>query len=239
MASFKITIKNRSINDHSFILLQDIQVAGNIGQNNVFTNVYQSSPNVSGRGASTEFVMKQQYYAIHGTSSETDDGSIRVNVSDSVPARLGPNGTIASVTTVDGDGTDPTWDRSQMANTTETKGSFELRADNTFNSPNHNQTYMGCGAPDPWTGEVIAVTTWLVQPGVTSQMIPRPKYFIALGHFLPGVIVDRRSLGRVLTVDFAGAAIPSATFTLTPDGTYQPDGQVAANGVKWSYGNIA
>lgn len=140
MASFKITIKNRSINDHSFILLQDIQVAGNSGQNNVFSNVYQSSPDVSGRGASTEFVMKQQYYAIHGTSSETDDGSICVNVSDSIPARLGPKGTIASITTVDGDGTDPTWDRSHMTNTTEAQGSFELRADNTFNSSNPSKT---------------------------------------------------------------------------------------------------
>lgn len=98
---------------------------------------------------------------------------------------------------------------------------------------------MGCGAPDPWTGEVIPVKTWLAQPGVNSQVIPRPRYFIALGHFRPGVIVDRRSLGRVLTVDFAGAAVPSATFTLTPDGAYQPDDQVAASGVKWSYGNIA
>lgn len=85
---------------------------------------------------------------------------------------------------------------------------------------------------------MIPVKTWLAQPGVNSQVIPRPRYFIALGQFRPGVIVDRRSLGRVLTVDFAGAAIPSATFTLTNDGTYQPDGQVAANGVQWSFGDI-
>ncbi|KXH39368.1 hypothetical protein CNYM01_06458 [Colletotrichum nymphaeae SA-01] len=222
MASFEITIKSRSNNNQSFILLQDIQVTGNLDQNNVFSNVYQSSRNVNGMGASTKFVMKQQYYAIHGTSSGTDDGTIRINVSDSVPVRLGPNGTIASVTTVDGDGRDPTWDRSQLGNTTEARGSFELRADNTFNSPDTNQTYTGCGAPDPWTGEVIPVKTWLAQPG----------------QFRPGVIVDRRSLGRVLTVDFAGAAIPSATFTLTNDGTYQPDGQVAANGVQWSFGDI-
>ncbi|KAK0382585.1 hypothetical protein CLIM01_00050 [Colletotrichum limetticola] len=235
MASFEITIKNRSNNNQSFILLQDIQVTGNLGQNNVFSNVYQSSPNVNGMGARTEFFMKQQYYAIQGTSSNTGDGSIRVNVSDSVPAKLGPNGTTAAVTTVDGF---PTWNRSQMAKPAQGQGSFDLLTDNTFKSPNPNQTYVGCGAPDPRTGEVIPVKTWLAQPGVNSQVIPRPRYFIASGHFRPGVIVDMRSLGRVLTVDFAGAAIPSATFTLTNDGTYQPDGQVAVNGVKWSFGDV-
>lgn len=137
MASFEITIKNRSNNNQSFILLQDIQVTGNLGQSHVFPNVYQSSRNVNGMGASTKFVMKQQYYAIQGTSSNTGDGSIRVNVSDSVPAKLGPNGTTAAVTTVDGF---PTWDQSQMAKPAQGQGSFDLLIDNTFKSPNPSKT---------------------------------------------------------------------------------------------------
>ncbi|KAK1505892.1 uncharacterized protein CCOS01_16582 [Colletotrichum costaricense] len=193
MASFKITIKNKSNSDRAFLLFQDMPGA-----------------------AHTDFTMKQQYCAIYGTSQATADGAIRVDTGDSVPAKLGPNGTLAVVTT----------------------GGFDLRADNTFKFPNPNEIYIGCGAPDPKTGEVIPIQTWLAQPGVTSQIFPKVIYYIAFGNFEPGVVVDRNTIGQVLKVDFSGAAIPNATFTLTNNGTYVPDDKVESNGVHWSFGNI-
>ncbi|KAK1523114.1 hypothetical protein CPAR01_13967 [Colletotrichum paranaense] len=239
MANFKITINNKSNSDRAFLLFQDMPIPSNLNQKNVFANIYQRSPTINGKGAAhTDFTMKQQYYAIYGTSQTTADGAIRVDTGDSVPAKLGPNGTLAVVTTVDHNGTDPTWDQSQMANTAQAKGGFDLRADNTFKFPNPNEIYIGCGAQDPKTGEVIPIQTWLAQPGVTSQIFPRVIYYIAFGNFEPGVVVDRNTIGQVLKVDFSGAAIPNATFTLTNNGTYVPDDKVESNGVHWSFGNI-
>lgn len=85
---------------------------------------------------------------------------------------------------------------------------------------------------------MIPIQTWLAQPGVTSQIFPKVIYYIAFGNFEPGVVVDRNTIGQVLKVDFSGAAIPNATFTLTNNGTYEPDDKVESNGVHWSFGNI-
>ncbi|EXF77488.1 hypothetical protein CFIO01_05683 [Colletotrichum fioriniae PJ7] len=239
MASCSITISNGSNSDRTFFLLQDVPPPTNAIPNDIFTNVYQCSPIINGNGnARMEFTMKQQYFAIYGTSQEDDDGSTRVDTTDSIPVMLGPGGTLAVVTTIDGDGTNPIWDQPIMSHGAQPRGGFDLGTDNTFRFPSPNKIYVGCGASDPISGEVIPIQTWLAQPGLISQIFPRPRYYIAFGSYSPGAIVDKQAMGQVLMIDFTGAAIPSATFTLTNDGTYQPDDQVASNGVKWSFGNI-
>ncbi|KAJ3942289.1 uncharacterized protein N0V96_007785 [Colletotrichum fioriniae] len=220
MGNFTITIKNQSNNHRSFLLFQGLPKPNTLDRNNVFANIYQQSPAIDGTGdARTTFSMEQRYFAVCGTAQPTRDGFMRVNTADTVPVRLGPNGTSAAVT---GMGGYPTWDRSRMTDVTNAQGALEIRTDNTFELSNHNRTYIGCGATDPRTGEVF----------------PRPKYFIAVGRFDPGVIVDGRTLGQVLEVDFTGASVPSATSTLTNNGTYEADEKVELNGVKWTFGNI-
>lgn len=171
MASFKITIKNKSNSDRAFLLFQDMPVPSNLNQKNVFANIYQRSPTINGKGAAhTDFTMKQQYYAIYGTSQATADGAIRVDTGDSVPAKLGPNGTLAVVTTVDQNGMDPTWDQSQMANTAQAKGGFDLRADNTFKFPNPSKT---CVAIRPDDSSSLAEVSQMKSTSVAAPQTRR------------------------------------------------------------------
>ena len=143
MATYTIRIKNESNRPRRFLLFQDLPKPSNGPSDKVFTNVYQRSPKIeSGNGSSTTFSMKQEYFAIYGTSSDNDDGTVRVYTSASMSAKLGPGGTVAVVSTQDGEGTDPIWDTAAATSSPPTgaKGGFSIVTDNTFKYPNPSKS---------------------------------------------------------------------------------------------------
>lgn len=146
MATFTITINNESNVPRQFFLFQDMPRPTNLQRKQVFTNVYQLSPVVSsGQRSSTTFFMQQKYYAIYGTSVQDPNGLFCVSTSDTTAVNLGPRGTVAALTTVDGDGTYPEFDRiAAPREAIASRGGFSIRTDNTFKYPSPGKILPAC-----------------------------------------------------------------------------------------------
>ena len=80
--------------------------------------------------------------------------------------------------------------------------------------------------------------TYIAEPGLNSQLFPKVKYYICFGEYQPGMVVDRTTLGNVLSIDFTGCTIPNASFTLNSNGAYEADPAVGAAGIKWNFGKV-
>lgn len=98
--------------------------------------------------------------------------------------------------------------------------------------------YIGCGAPAT-DGSVIPIQTYKAKPGLTTELFPKSKYYVDFGDYQPGTAVQRVEIGDVLQVDFTGATIPTATFTLNSHGAYDADPSVKTNGVNWYFGRLS
>lgn len=258
---YTITIFNQSGIPQRFVLFHDMPKPANGPSGEVFTHVYQTSHMVeSNDSSSMTFIMRDQYFAIYGTSTQ-GDGGVCVQTNASLPLRLGPGGSVACFTTVGQNGQEPAWDNSAMEGKTfAERGGFSIVTDASFLSPNTCKiiylsanrlpsrpltdvfslvnTYIGCGAADPRGGSVIPIQSFLAEPGVECQIFPKARYFVSLGYSQPGMIVDRNTLGQVLQVDFTGCSTGKAQFTLNADESYDADPSVGANGVTWEFSPV-
>lgn len=142
--TYSITIKNNSNVARRFLLFQDMPKPSNGPSSKVFTNVYQRSPKIqSGDDSRVSFQMKAEYFAIYGTSSDNDDGTVRVYTSSSVPVKLGPAGSVVVMSTQDGAGEDPIWDKSAAVGlSTNARGGFSLVTDTSFRYPNPSMSFL-------------------------------------------------------------------------------------------------
>ncbi|KAH6952173.1 hypothetical protein DER45DRAFT_618886 [Fusarium avenaceum] len=206
MSTFRIVINNKYGANKRFLLLQANPPPTNGPSGDILTNVYQRSPTIQSGASKVQFMMQQEYFAIIGTANKSDDGTHR-----DVKAAAGK--------------------------TLAVKGGFAIVTDNTFTTDDPNPFYVGVGARDPSSPDsVIPLQTWVAEPGLNTQVYPKPKCYICTGEYQPGMVIDPSLLANVLTVDFTSAMVPQAQFTLTNNGTYVPDSQVEVDGVKWSYG---
>lgn len=64
---------------------------------------------------------------------------------------------------------------------------------------------------------VVPVSVWQAKPNQNYQITPRRIYYISIGSFIPGQIVDIRLLSQVATIDFTDRNETVATVTYTPD----------------------
>lgn len=251
-----ITITNQSNTPKRFLLFQDMPRPTNGPTGKVFWNVYQASPKIeSGNDSKARFEMDSEFFAIYGTSSARDIGNVRVYTNNSKSVKLGPDGSVAALTA---DGESPKWnDEFAKGKKTAAKGGFSIMTDDTFTFPNRSKfrlslshrifnavwltpslldnIYIGVGAKDPKNpGSVIPIQTYLAEPSLNSLLFPHLKYYICTGEFQPGIIVDRTTIGSSLKVDFTGASVTDAVFTVNPKGQYtDEDGVNEKNGIKW------
>lgn len=144
--TYSITINNKSFAKQAFMLFQSIPRPSNLPQNNVFTNVYQRSPQIVGdRDSKAVFQITNQYWAVYGTSKKSDDGMVQITTSDSREATLGPQGSLFVLGTMEGndgkpDGVSPefkTEDKSTTAG-----GAFTVRTDGTFSVLNPGKPFI-------------------------------------------------------------------------------------------------
>ncbi|KAK1995815.1 hypothetical protein LX36DRAFT_659223 [Colletotrichum falcatum] len=235
--TYTITIKNKSFAKQSFMLFQSLPRPANLPQDNVFTNVYQRSPQIVGdRDSKAEFKVTTQYWAVYGTSKKSDDGMVQITTSDWREATLGPKGSLFVLGTLNGndgkpDGVSP--DFKSEDKSTAAGGAFTVRTDGTFSVLNPGDIYFGIGAKDPKSGDIIPIQSYRAQPNVISQIFPRIKYYVAFGHYEPGTIVSMAELGQVLEIDFTGAPGHNALFTLDTNNNYEADPKVNQTGIKW------
>ncbi|KAF5966208.1 hypothetical protein FBULB1_11754 [Fusarium bulbicola] len=238
--TYTINIKNASLENKTFLLFQSLPKPSNVPQAEVFTNVYQRSVQVQGNGSSkASFQMTSQYWAVYGTSEQSQDGQTKVTTSDSRDTTLGPNGSFFVLSTMPGpngkpDGVSPCFDDTASGKqATDAAGAFTIRSDGSFTTYNESNIYFGVGAKDPKSGEIIPIQTYRARPNVVSQIFPRVKYYIAFGNYEPGSIIAMNQLGNVLEVDFTTAVPNMCTFTLDATNNYVPDAGIVNSGIKW------
>ena len=132
-----ITIKNKSTGFKRFLLFLEAPQLSHGPNGDVFHNVYQRSPKVqSGEHSLVEFQVDDRWFAVYGTSSNNDIGSPRVYTGDSVPVKPGPDGTVAVLSTSDGD---PYWDdTAAQGKSTSTQGGFTIITDASFKTLNES-----------------------------------------------------------------------------------------------------
>lgn len=81
--------------------------------------------------------------------------------------------------------------------------------------------FLGLGAADPSDPtNIVPVATFPAQPGVQYFIYPVTKYYIAWGTYVPGEIIDVKSLGDVQEIDFTGKPYKAAKIVHNDDGTY-------------------
>ncbi|EAW15336.1 uncharacterized protein ACLA_060030 [Aspergillus clavatus NRRL 1] len=234
----RITIRNQSNDTKRFLLFQDAPKPKNLNSSEVFYNVFQTSPRLkSGENSMVRFEMDSKFFAIHGTAQKNAVGPTRVYTSDSMPVKLGPDGTVAALTTIDDES--PCWnDTVIQSKKSDAKGGFNFVTDSSFKYPNKANIYIGLGAPDA-TGSVIPVQTYVAKPSQTNQLFPKLRYYICTGEHHQGMIVDRNEIGVALKVDFTGCAVPEAYFIMNSNGTFVDDeGQTKKNLVKWEVSEV-
>ena len=249
-----ITIYNQSHSPKRFLLFQDAPSPTNGPNGKVFWNVYQASPSIEdGDDSKTRFEMDNEFFAIYGTASTVNVGNVRVYTSNSKKVKLGPDGTFVALKVENGD---PKWNDEYVKDKkSAAKGGFSIMT-NHFDYPNESKSilslnhqslniiwltslldnvYIGVGAKDPkHPKSVIPIQTYIAEPSLNSQLFPHMKYYICTGEYQPGIIVDRNSIGDALKVDFTGAAVTNAVFTVDSKGKYtDEDGVNEKNGIKW------
>lgn len=52
---------------------------------------------------------------------------------------------------------------------------------------------------------------------------PKAIYYLCTGTYTPGTIIDFKSIGKKLQIDFGKSNIGNASFTQKPNGDYEPD----------------
>ncbi|KAF7536254.1 hypothetical protein G7054_g4668 [Neopestalotiopsis clavispora] len=135
--TISITIKNRSMTNLSLVLIQDLPAPNNVRRDQLFTNVYQRSPKMSGSGRDqVTFQTVDEYYGIYG-GTKYAEGNVKVSTSGSAKATLqaktssGPvNGSTFHLTTLQADGRSPTFGSTEQSTVAE--GAFTIQSDGTF-----------------------------------------------------------------------------------------------------------
>lgn len=237
MTSIKITIINNSGDNQKFLLFHSVPERSRIsGQD--FSNVYLKSPliptsfDVKNPHSHASFTVPTKYYAVYSTISESSDGSTMITSGDDIPVTLGPNGTYAVLTTINGDGVSPCWDQKAMSGqVSAAPGGFTIATDATL--AKKSKIRIGVGARAAEGDAIVPIQTYAATPDTKAQIFPVPKYFITAATTTTGASLDATFFSDVLQIDFRDATKHDVTFTLNNDGTYTSGGDLKTDGIDW------
>ncbi|CAI4215371.1 unnamed protein product [Parascedosporium putredinis] len=113
-------------------------------------------------------------------------------------------------------------------------GGFTISTDDSFTYPNKSNIYIGLGAIDPVTGNVVPVETFAAMPKTTSQIYPKPVYTVFTGRVKNDTTISEKEFGSLLRVDFSNATIREAIFTLDACNQYVPSPRMKSSGITYS-----
>ncbi|MCJ1431955.1 hypothetical protein MMC27_001311 [Xylographa pallens] len=228
--TFYITIKNESTDPARFMLFLEPPRAAPSSPTQ-FSNIWQTSPRLDPGDSSVSFKLTDEYFAILGTSLEPMAEGVRPWTSSSYPVKLTQTqGTTAYVTAPEDS---PKWAK---FDTSSPPGSFTIKCDDSFQTPNPNNIWIGMGARDPrHPKSIIPVWTSTALPSFTTQIFPKRKFYVTVGESKKGTVVESEKKDAVLMVDFVDFAAPEneAVFTFTAEGTYAPDEATKKSGIIW------
>ncbi|MCJ1396175.1 hypothetical protein MMC18_009064 [Xylographa bjoerkii] len=228
--TFYITIKNESTDPARFMLFLEPPRAG-LSSPTQFSNIWQTSPRIDSGDSSVSFKLTDEYFAILGTCLEPMAEGVRPWTSSFHPVTLGPpHGTTAYMTAHEDS---PNWAKFDELSP---PGSFTIKCDDTFIMPNPNNIWVGMGARDPrHPKSIIPVMTVTALPNYRMHFYPKRKFYVTVGDFKKGTVVESEKKDVVLMVDFEASAAPEseAVFTFTAENTYEPDEATKKSGIIW------
>jgi hypothetical protein len=204
--SCELTVYNKSGIDKSYFIFQDAPKPTDAPSGPVFANIYDKSAKIqSGHDSHVHWKLGNSFHALYGTSRASEDGNIIVDTGASLPVKLGPDGTTVKLL-VDDNG-EPSFDPASQPKSP-AKGGFSFLT-SKFKYPNPWGTYIGIGAPSPKDAtKIVPIQTYVAEPLASTQLFPRLAYFVSTGDYQEGQLVNRKTFGVALRVDFTGASTP-------------------------------
>ncbi|KAF5579707.1 hypothetical protein FPANT_9558 [Fusarium pseudoanthophilum] len=220
---FTIVINNRSGTSQNYILFTEKPEVTNISKSSIWTNVYQNADGVPD-GATAEFEMWKNYYAIVGKWKGGPKDGAKASISQAQPVTLGSlagddsqrPGTTLSISVANGNASIDRAPNNDGART----GAFEVGTKNDFTleDATENNIFVGV-ASSPDGNDRVATATFRPEPGNQYHIQPSNVFYVATGaHYQAGQLLDPAKLGRQpLKIDFN---VRSAVVTInhTPDG---------------------
>lgn len=74
---------------------------------------------------------------------------------------------------------------------------------------------------------------YIAEPNLNSILFPKMTFYVGIGEYEPGQLVDRTMLGKYVKIDFEGCRIPEAALVLEQDGSWvDNNGQSSQNGIE-------
>ncbi|KAF5020612.1 hypothetical protein F66182_7361 [Fusarium sp. NRRL 66182] len=206
---FTIIINNHTGSPQNYNLFSEKPEISGVVKSNIWTNVYQVAEGTDD-GATAEFEMWKNYYAIVGTWKGGQKAGAKVSITLTKPVTLGSKasddsdvpGTTLNMTIVNG--TTPSFVKAP-AEPTAYNNAYEVDTGNDFTLDDATERNFFVGlASSPDGTSSVPTATFKPEPGNQYQIQPVNQYYITYGtNFSVGQLLDVSKLSKKpLLIDF-------------------------------------
>ncbi|KAH7146279.1 hypothetical protein EDB81DRAFT_934207 [Dactylonectria macrodidyma] len=205
---YNIKVINKSGAQQQYALFNKPPIVTGRVQGQIWSNVFAKGN--TPKGSSANFTVYNQYYAVVGTSNGAPNVGVEVNVTGDREVQLGttnPNGTAVPGTTLQ---LLVSEDAPQFSDNPLPNGSypnaFEIQTGNDFTlqQATKGRYVIGLGGSKSGNGVDGPAATFVPEPGVRYQIQPLNTYYLAVGDFSKGSLIDVTKIGSTtVAVDFA------------------------------------
>ncbi|KAK1244936.1 hypothetical protein MKX08_004565 [Trichoderma sp. CBMAI-0020] len=213
--TFKITVRNQSNSLQQYALFNKVpKVIGNV-QEQIWSNVFAIDKAANRQDIS--FEVTNEYFAIVGKKKKNASGSVTITVTGTEPVILGATedngqpipGTSLSMFVAN---QTPQFDTTSLPNKS-FPNAYEIRTGEFSNSEAKNGGYLiGLGAKGGSDGPAA---TFVPESRMSYQIQPANTYYVAVGEFKMGQLIDVTKIGEVCPVDFT--KLPSEVLIVHDD----------------------
>ncbi|WYZ35447.1 hypothetical protein EsH8_X_000094 [Colletotrichum jinshuiense] len=220
---YTIIINNKTGSSQNYNLFSEKPEITGVVKSSIWTNIYQTAQGTPD-GATAEFEMWKNYFAIVGTWKGGEKAGSKVSITQTKPVTLGtkagddsdvPGTTLTMIT---GSGA-PSFEKAP-ASPTAWNNSYEVDTGNDFTLEDATERNFFVGLASSPDGAGSAPTaTFKPEPGNQYQIQPVNTYYIAYGAtFQVGQLLDVAKLAKKpLQIDFTVRG-PTVTVNHNPDG---------------------
>ncbi|GFP60264.1 hypothetical protein TASIC1_0017002600 [Trichoderma asperellum] len=200
--SYNITVKNQSGSLQQYALFNKVPIVSGKVQEQVWSNIF--AVDKAAKDQQISFDLVNEYNAIVGKKKSNPSGSVTVTVTGTQPVTLGytqPNGQPVPGTSLSmfvADDT-PQFSATPLPNAS-FPNAYEIRTGDFSNKDAKAAGYMiGLGAKGGSDGPAA---TFIPEAQTSYQIQPVNTYYVAVGDFKKGQLIDVTKIGGVCPVDF-------------------------------------
>ncbi|PON28146.1 hypothetical protein TGAM01_v203283 [Trichoderma gamsii] len=200
--NYNITIKNKSGSLQQYALFNKVPIVSGRVQEQVWSNIFAVDKAANKQEILFELV--NEYNAIVGKKKANASGSVTITVTGTEPVTLGytePTGQPVPGTSLSmlvADDT-PQFSTDALPNAS-FPNAYEIRTGNFSNAEAKAEGYMiGLGAKGGSDGPAA---TFVPEAQTSYQIQPVNTYYVAVGDFKKGQLIDVTKIGGVCLIDF-------------------------------------